>query len=77
MRPGQKHWVYVMTNRYRNVLYIGVTNNLQRRMNEHQVSKGSLFSKKYNTQDLLYFEEFVSIVTAIKREKQLKKWKRK
>ena len=70
----RKSYVYILSNKNRTVLYIGITNNLQRRMNEHQASKGSLFSKKYNTQDLLYFEEFVSIVTAIKREKQLKKW---
>ena len=70
----RKSFVYILSNKNRTVLYIGVTNNLQRRMNEHQESKGSLFTKKYNTTDLLYFEEFVSIINAIKREKQLKKW---
>ena len=70
----RKSFVYILSNKNRTVLYTGVTNNLQRRMNEHQESKGSLFTKKYNVTDLLYFEEFVSIITAIKREKQLKKW---
>ena len=69
-----KSFVYILSNKNRTVLYIGVTNNLKRRMNEHLEYKGSLFTKKYNTTDLLYFEEFVSIITAIKREKQLKKW---
>ena len=70
----RKSFVYILSNKNRTVLYIGVTNNLQRRMNEHQESKGSLFTKKYNATDLLYFEEFISIINAIKREKQLKKW---
>ncbi|NOR58130.1 MAG: GIY-YIG nuclease family protein [Sulfurimonas sp.] len=70
----KKSYVYILSNKNRTVLYIGVTNNLQRRMNEHKESRGSVFTKKYNIHELLYFEEFVSIVTAIKREKQLKKW---
>jgi predicted GIY-YIG superfamily endonuclease len=51
------------------VLYIGVTNNLQRKINEHLESKGSLFINNYNRNDLLYFEEFISNIFAIKRKK--------
>lgn len=76
MRPGQKHWVYIMTNRHRNVLYIGVTNNLKRRVTEHENGLDNGFSKKYNCQYLIYYEEFKSINLAIKREKELKGWRR-
>ena len=64
----RKSFVYILCNKNRTVLYIGVTNNLQRRMNEHKASKGSLFTDKYNTTDLLYFEEFVSIITQLKEK---------
>jgi putative endonuclease len=48
MRPGQKHFVYIITNRNKNVLYIGVTNNLRRRIEEHESGLDYGFSKKYN-----------------------------
>jgi len=72
MRPGQRHWVYIMTNRHKNVLYIGVTNNLKRRVVEHENGLDNGFSKKYNCEYLIYYEEFKSINLAIKREKALK-----
>jgi putative endonuclease len=76
MRPGQKHWVYIMTNKNRNVVYIGVTNNLKRRILEHETGLDKGFSKKYNCHFLIYFEEYKSINNAIKREKQIKGWRR-
>ena len=76
MRPGQKHFVYIITNRNKNVLYIGVTNNLKRRIIEHENGLEKGFLKKYNCHYLLYFEEFRSINSAIKREKELKGWRR-
>ncbi len=76
MRPYQKHYVYIMTNRNKNVLYIGVTNNLKRRVNEHEIGLDNGFSKKYNCHYLIYFEEFISINNAIKREKEIKGWRR-
>jgi putative endonuclease len=76
MRPGQKHYVYVMTNRYKNVICIGVTNNLKRRVYEHENGLDKGFSKKYNCHYLIYYEEFKSINLAIKREKKLKGWRR-
>ena len=76
MRPGQKHFVYIMTNRNKNVLYIGVTNNLRRRIIEHENGLDKGFSKKYNCNYLIYYEEFRSINSAIKREKELKGWRR-
>ena len=65
-----------MTNRHKNVLYIGVTNNLQRRVAEHEIGLDIGFSKKYNCRFLIYFEEFKSINSAIKREKEIKGWRR-
>jgi putative endonuclease len=76
MRPGQKHYVYVMTNKHKSVLYIGVTNNLKRRLVEHENGLYNGFPKKYNCHYLLYYEEFRSINNAIKREKELKGWRR-
>ena len=70
----KKSYVYILSNKNRTVIYIGVTNNLQRRMNEHKESRGAVFTKKYNIHDLVYVEEFNDINQAIKREKQLKKW---
>ena len=76
MRPGQRHWVYIMTNRHKNVLYIGVTNNLKQRVVEHENGLDNGFSKKYNCHYLIYFEEFKSVNTAVKREKEIKGWRR-
>ena len=63
-----------MTNKYRTTFYIGVTSNLQKRILEHIEGVGSVFTKKYNLNDLIYFEEFTDINQAIAREKQLKNW---
>ena len=70
-------YVYFMTNKHNNVLYIGVSNDLQRRVWEHKngVDKGS-FTYKYNCHKLVYYEIFGDIRYAIEREKQLKNWKR-
>ncbi|MCL2369653.1 MAG: GIY-YIG nuclease family protein [Firmicutes bacterium] len=65
-------YIYILTNKYNKVFYVGVTNDLIRRIYEHknQLVKG--FSCKYNTDKLVYFEKFVSVVDAIAREKQIK-----
>jgi len=66
----KESFVYIISNKNRTVLYIGVTNNLIRRIEEHKNGKGSVFSKKDNINDLLYFEVFTNIVEAIGREKK-------
>ena len=76
MRPNQKHYVYMMTNRHKNVLYVGVTNNLKRRVYEHENGFDHGFTKNYNCHYLLYFEAYRSINRAIKREKEIKGWRR-
>ena len=68
--------MYIVSNKNRTVLYIGVTSDLSSRSDEHKKGLGSSFTKKYNCTDLVFYEFFESIEAAIEREKQLKKWKR-
>jgi putative endonuclease len=69
------YFVYIMTNRSR-TLYIGVTNNLVRRVREHKTGTGSGFTAKYKLDRLVYFERFECIQNAIEREKRIKGWLR-
>jgi putative endonuclease len=70
------YYVYILTNKYKNVLYIGVTNNLTRRIYEHKHKLVKGFTQKYNCTKLVYFEETSNVISAITREKQLKNWHR-
>ena len=65
-------FVYILTNKHRNVLYIGVTNDLQKRVAEHKAGEGSVFTKRYIVHYLVWFEHHSNIMDAIAREKQLK-----
>lgn len=67
-------YTYIMSNKNRTTLYIGVTNNIRRRALEHKTGRGSIFSSRYNLTDLLYFEQINGMLNAINREKQLKNW---
>ncbi|MCF6356343.1 MAG: GIY-YIG nuclease family protein, partial [Draconibacterium sp.] len=69
-------YIYILTNKWNKVLYIGVTNDLKRRIEEHKNKLKKGFTSKYNIDKLVYFEHFNYINEAIKREKRLKKWKR-
>lgn len=71
-----QYWVYIMSNKSRTVLYIGITNDLYRRYLEHkqEIIKG--FTQKYKCHDLLYYEEFADVDEAIAREKEIKAWRR-
>ena len=66
------YYVYILTNKTNKVIYIGVTNNLQRRLYEHKNSLVDGFTKKYRTHKLVYYENHKYIHDAILREKQLK-----
>lgn len=66
----------MMSNKNKNVFYVGVTNNLERRVFEHKTGIIEGFTKKYNCKELVYYEEFQNITDAISREKQLKNWHR-
>ena len=70
------YYVYILTNKSNEVLYIGVTNNLPRRLFEHKNEQIEGFTKKYHIHKLVFFEEFSDINDAIACEKQLKRWTR-
>jgi len=70
----KKGYTYIMSNYQRTVLYIGVTSDIENRVNEHKELIGSKFTSKYKCTFLLYYEEHDSIVDAIDREKLLKNW---
>ena len=71
-----QYWVYMMSNKSRTVLYIGVTNDLYRRYIEHKNGTIKGFTQKYKCHHLIYFEEYNNIEEAIAREKELKGWRR-
>ena len=71
------YYVYILASKRNGTLYIGVTNNLERRMYEHKNGLVEGFAKKYNVSTLVYYEETNDIHAALQREKQLKKWNRK
>ena len=70
------YYVYITANKDNKTIYIGVTDNLPRRIHEHKTGSHNGFTKKYNVDKLVYAEQFKDINFAIKREKQLKGWKR-
>ncbi|MCP5061684.1 MAG: GIY-YIG nuclease family protein [Ignavibacteriae bacterium] len=67
-----QYFVYILTNKNRTVLYTGITNNLQRRIYEHKNSLIKGFTKKYNLDELVFYEETIDVKVAIAREKQIK-----
>lgn len=71
-----EYYVYMMSNKYHNVLYAGMTNDLARRVFEHRNHLASGFTSKYNADILVYFEKTNSVKAAIEREKQIKGWNR-
>ena len=70
------YYTYIMSSNNNSTLYIGVTNDLKRRVAEHKSGSGGTFTAKYHCHKLVYFETFSDIEQAIAREKQLKGWKR-
>ena len=71
-----RYCVYIMTNWKRTTLYIGVTNDLERRVAQHRTHALKGFTDTYNLEKLVYYEECPQVDDAIKREKQLKGWTR-
>ena len=72
----EQYYVYIMTS-YRGTLYVGVTNNLERRVYQHRAKLVDGFTSKYNVSRLVYYEATPDVVSAITREKQIKGWVRK
>lgn len=79
MKKEYEFWVYIVTNPKRTSVYIGVTNDLGRRLKEHFDNRGTQesYAGRYYCYDLVYYEKFEYIDKAIAREKQLKGWSRK
>jgi putative endonuclease len=72
----QQYYVYILASDLGGTLYVGVTNNLLRRIYEHRQGTVSGFTARYDVHRLVYFDVFESAEAAIRREKQIKKWKR-
>jgi len=72
----KNYCVYILASKRNGTLYIGVTSDLLKRVSEHKQKIVKGFTKKYNVDKLVYYEQTNNIVSAIGREKQLKKWKR-
>ena len=72
---NKQYYIYIIASKS-GVLYIGVTNNITKRVYEHKNELVDGFSKKYKTKKLVYFETCSDIMSAITREKQLKSWRR-
>ena len=73
------YFVYITTNENKTTLYVGVTNNIQKRLGQHyadSIGKRKSFAGKYNCYFLIYYEGFDNIEMAILREKEIKKWRR-
>ncbi len=76
MAEDRSYWVYILASGAGGTLYIGVTNDLVRRVYEHRTNLVDGFTKQYAVHRLVYYEEFADAENAIRREKRLKKWKR-
>ena len=74
---GQKRfYVYLLINWNNKVMYVGVTNDMHRRLYEHKNKLVKGFTEKYNVDKLVYFEETDDVISALAREKEIKKWRR-
>ncbi|MEY9181023.1 putative endonuclease [Bradyrhizobium sp. USDA 326] len=70
------YYVYILASRHHGTLYIGITNSLQKRLEQHRAGRDSEFVKRYGVHRLVYTETYERAEEAIAREKQLKRWKR-
>jgi len=75
--PAEKcYYVYLLTNLNNRVMYVGVTNDLRRRVYENQNKLVKGFTEKYNVDKLVYYEQTNDVIAALTREKEIKKWRR-
>ena len=75
-RERQGGWVYIMADRYRGTLYVGVTSSLAARIYQHRTGEGSDFCRRYGLHRLVWAEHAASIADAIGHEKRVKRWRR-
>ncbi len=71
------YYTYIMANKYNTTIYVGITNNLVRRVYEHKSDSNDGFTKRYRVHKLVYYEKRSDAMDAIRREKQIKSWSRK
>jgi putative endonuclease len=76
MNDKKRYYVYLLTNWNNKVMYVGVTNNLERRLYEHKNKLVKGFTEKYNVHKLVYYEDTPDVQVALAREKEIKKWRR-
>ena len=72
----RSYWTYILASRPRGTLYIGVTNGIIHRIEQHRAGKASSFTRKYNVHRLVWFQEYGKARDAIQREKTMKEWPR-
>ena len=71
------YWLYILASRPRGTLYVGMTNDLMRRVHEHREGLADGFTKEHAVKMLVYFEQHATAIAAIQREKNIKRWPRK
>jgi len=76
-RSMKSYWVYILASRPRGALYVGMTNNLVRRVYEHREGLIDGFTKDHHVKSLVYYELHSTAIAAIQREKNIKHWSRK
>ena len=76
MTWSHNYYVYLLTNWNNKVIYVGMTNDLQRRLYEHKNKSVRGFTSRYNVNKLVYFEHTTDVLQAIAREKEINKWRR-
>ena len=76
MPREHRYFVYILVNRNRRVMYVGITNDLMRRLEEHRNKAVPGFTARCNVHRLVYFEETSDVFAALAREKQIKAWRR-
>jgi putative endonuclease len=76
MTWSHNYYVYLLTNWNNRVIYVGMTNDLQRRLYEHKNKLVRGFTSRYNVNKLVYFEHTTDVLQAVAREKEIKKWRR-
>jgi len=76
-RSMKRYWVYILASRPRGTLYVGMTNDLVRRVYEHRENLADGFTKEHHVKTLVYYEQHATAIGAIQREKNIKHWSRK
>ncbi len=77
MKKEREYYVYIITNKYNTAIYIGMTNDLLRRLDEHKKKIYKSHTQRYNLYKLIYYEQTTDVNSALNREKEIKKWSRK